>query len=220
MKLPPLGSNRRKRLDARVLRQNDISILILDERWNMLFKNTPKSSSIERLEERLRELLKEESRLIAERNDLANLKKKHMATILSLTDEVYDKDNQEAKKEMLASQSEIKRINERNEAIESMLDNMPKRIKNANLELLEEAINLIYYKFRMGIRRREELKKLIAEQERVIEEARSKMVAYIEEKDALASDNTDIYSYFHDLLGPKVLEKLDRKFFNKKREEK
>jgi hypothetical protein len=215
MKLPPLRSKKRKRLDVRVLRQNDISILILDERWNMLFKNTPKSSSIERLENKLKELLKEESRLIEEQNDLAHLKKKHMAVILSLTEEVFDKDNKEAMKEMQTSQGEIKRISERNKIIDSMLDNMPKRIKNANLELLEEAVNLVYYKFRMGIRRREELNKLIAEQERIIEEARAKMKGYIDEKEALASDNTDIYSYFHDLLGAEVLEKLDRKFFKK-----
>lgn len=215
MKLPPLRSKKRKRLDVRVLRQNDISILILDERWNMLFKNMPKSSSIERLENKLKELLKEESRLIEEQNDLAHLKKKHMAVILSLTEEVFDKDNKEAMKEMQTSQGEIKRISERNKIIDSMLDNMPKRIKNANLELLEEAVNLVYYKFRMGIRRREELNKLIAEQERIIEEARAKMKGYIDEKEALASDNTDIYSYFHDLLGAEVLEKLDRKFFKK-----
>jgi len=215
MKLPLPVPSKKRRLDVRVLRQNDISILILDERWNMLFKDTPKSPSIIRLEDRLKELLKEESRLIAEQNELAALKKKHMERIISLTAEVFDRDNKEAKKEMQTSQSEIQRINERNKVIESMLDEMPERIKNANLELLEEAINLVYYKFRTGMRRREELEKLIAEQERVIEEARAKMKAYIDEKDALASVDTDAYSYFHDLLGPEVLERLDRKFFKK-----
>lgn len=220
MELLPFKAKNKKKLDVKVLRKNDISILILDERWNMLFENTPKSASIERLEQKLKELLKEESRLLAEQNDISALKKKHMEKIISLTEEVFEKDNKDAKKEMQASESEIKRINERNANIDSMLDNMPKRIKNANLELLEETVNLVYYKFRVGRRRMAELERLIAEQEKIVEEARAKMKLYIDEKETLTSDDTGIYSYFHDLLGAEELEKLDRKFFKEKRKRK
>jgi hypothetical protein len=49
--------------------------------------------------------------------------------------------------------------------------------------------------------------------EGLIEETKSKLKEYIDEKETLSQDDTDIYSYFHDLLGGEELEKLDNEFF-------
>jgi hypothetical protein len=86
--------------DKKVLRKNDISLLILDERWNKLFANTAKTQVIERSEQKLRELLKEEARLTAEQKEIAVLKKKHLDNIIRLTPEVFEKDDEAAKREM------------------------------------------------------------------------------------------------------------------------
>ncbi len=198
--------SRNKKFDTRTLRKNDISLLILDERWNKLFINTPKSSSIERSEEKLKALLKEEARLIAEQKEIAAAKRVHMDRIIKLTPEVFEKNDENAKKEMLISEHEIKRINSRSKSIEELLDEMPNRKRQANLELLEETVNIVYYKIGSARKRVKELEKLI-------EEARSRLKEYIDEKETLSQDDTDIYSYFHDLLGGEELEKLDREFF-------
>lgn len=199
---------KRSKLDLKVLRKNDISLLILDERWNRLFATTPKTPAIERCEQKLRELLKEEAHLTAEQKDIAVLKKKHMDNIIKLTPDVFEKGDENAKKEMTRSEREIKRINGRLKQIEELLDNIPGKVKRANLELLDETVSAVYFKIRSSQKRVEELEKLI-------EEARTRLKGYINEKESLSQDDTDIYSYFHDLLGVEELEKLDRKYFGK-----
>ena len=202
----PWKSGHKKKLDIKVLRKNNISLLILDERWNKLFASTPKTSAIERCEQRLKELLKEESRLTAEQEEISLSKKHHMNNIMKLTTDVFDNNDKNAKKEMQLSENEINRINDRVKAIVEMHDDMPDRIKQANLELLEQTVNVVYFKIRSTGKRVEELEKLI-------EESRARLKEYIDEKESLSQDDTDIYSYFHDLLGVEELEKLDKEFF-------
>jgi hypothetical protein len=208
MSLLPWKSNRKVNFDIKTLRKNDISLLILDERFNKLFTNTPKTPVIERCEYKLKELLKEESRLLTEQKEIAVSKKKHMDRIMKLTTAVFEQNDENAKKEMQLSESEIKRINDRSIKIGEQLEGMPERIKQANLELLEKTVSTVYYKIGSSKKRVEELEKLI-------EEAKIKLNEYIDEKESLSQDDTDIYSYFHDLLGGEEIEKLDKGFFGK-----
>lgn len=196
----------KQKFDRKVLRKNNISILILDERWNGLFANTEKTPEIIQCEGELKELLKEQARLTAEEKEIALRKKGCMDKILKLTTEVYEKNNEEARKEMQESEKEIKRINERAVEIEEELDRIPELIKDANLRLLEYTVNMVYFKMRSNQLRVKELESLI-------EEAHNKIKEYIDEKGALTEDYSDIYSYFHDLLGGEELEKLDKEFF-------
>ena len=89
---------------------------------------------------------------------------------------------------------------------EELLGEMPGRKRKANLELLEETVNIVYYKIGYARKRVKELEKLI-------DETRTKLKEYIDEKETLSQDDSDIYSYFHDLLGGEELEKLDKEFF-------
>ncbi|MCX7710268.1 MAG: hypothetical protein N2484_10525 [Clostridia bacterium] len=196
----------KNKFDRKVLRKNDISLLTLDERWNSLFSNTEKSPEILKAEEKLKELLKEQSRLIAESKESAQRKKTCMDKIIKLTTEVYENNNEQAKEEMQNCEKEIKKINERMESIEKDLENMPDLLKETNLELLEHTVNNVYLNIRAKQKR-------VSELETLIEETRNKLKEYIDEKESLSQDNTDVYSYFHDLLGGEELEKLDREYF-------
>jgi len=199
-------SARNGKFDRKTLRKNDISLLTLDERWNSLFANSDKSPEILKSEERIKELLKEQSRLISESKEISHRKKPYMDRIIKLTTEAYDNNNEQAKEEMQSCEKEIKKINERLEGIEKELDNIPDLIKETNLELLEHTVIHVYLNMRAKQKR-------VAELEKLIEEVRCKLKEYIDEKESLSQDNTDVYSYFHDLLGPEELEKLDREYF-------
>jgi len=168
-----------------------------------------KTPAIERSEQKLRELLKEEARLTAEQKEIASAKRHHMNRIMELTTEAFEKGNEAAREEMKHSEREIKRINKRAKSIEEQLGEMPYRLRQANLELLELTVKIVYYKIRSNRKRVEELDKLI-------EETREKLREYIDEKGMLSQDDEDIYSYFHDLLGGEELEKLDMEFFKKR----
>lgn len=205
-----LKGSKKGKLSRGILRKNDISLLTLDERWNSLFISSPKSSDITACEEKLMNLLKEQSRLLAESKEISIHKKKCMEKIMELTPEVFDNNNETAKVEMQACEKEIKRINERTVKLEEEIDNIPDRIKEINLELLEITIKQIYYKMRIDQRREKDL-------EKKIEEMSAKLKEYIEEKETLSKDETSIYSYFHDLLGGEELERLDNEFFGEKK---
>lgn len=206
MSLLPRKSKYSLNFDKKTLRKNDISLLILDERWNNLFHSAEKTPAIGRSEENLRELLKEESRLIAEKKEAAASKKRHMDKIIKLTPKVFEENDSNAKKEMHNSEQLIKKINDRVIKIDEMLEEMPDRLKQANLDLLELTVRVVYFKMRSARKRVEELEKLIGE-------TRDKLKAYIDEKESLSQDDTDIYSYFHDLLGAQELQRLDEHFY-------
>jgi phage terminase Nu1 subunit (DNA packaging protein) len=207
--LLPLPWRKKKILDINVLRKNDISLLILDERWNKLFTNTQKSSGIEQYEKQLKDLMKEQARLLTEQKTIAVLKKNNMDKIINLTPEVFEKNDENAKIEMQLAEKEIKRINNRVKTIEDRLNDIPDEIKQVNLRLLEETINVVYFKIRSAGKRVKELEELI-------DECRAKLKQYIDEKESLAQDDTEIYSYFHDLLGAEELERLDKEYFRSK----
>ena len=199
-------SSPKSRFDRKVLRKNDISLLMLDERYNSLFVNIEKTPEILQCEEKIKELLKEQSRLIAEQKEIQQCKKSCMDKIIQLTTEAFENNNEAAKNEMQDCQKEIQRINDRLVSLEQELDSVPDQIRETNLELLEHSVNVVYFKMRFNQKRVEELEKLI-------DEAHNRLKEYIDEKGALAQDYTDIYSYFHDLLGAEELEKMDKEFF-------
>jgi len=204
----PFTGRPRSRFDRKVLRKNDISLLILDERWNGLFADTPKSLEVIYYEKALKELIKEDARINAESKEIQAIKKCCMDRIIRLTPEVFEKNNENARREMKACEAEIKRINGRMKKIEQELDEMPGRIREINLKLLEHTVNLVYLRIRKSQKRVRELEELI-------ERTRLKLKEYIDEKEKLSQGDTDIYSYFHDLLGAEELERLDNEFFRR-----
>lgn len=142
----------------------------------------------------------------SELKELAHRKKVCMDTIIKLTEDVFDKNDEQAKEKMHSCEKEIKYINERTKKIEEELENCPDKIRDANLELLEHTVNTVYFNMRKNQKRYKQLEKLI-------EVTSHKLQEYTEEMETLCQNDTDVYSYFHDLLGGEELEKLDREYF-------
>lgn len=194
--------------DLKVLFKNDISLLTLDERWNGLFKNMEKTNDIIETENRIKELLKEQSRLISESKEILIKKKECMDSIIKLTTEVFDKNNKEAHTKMQECEKTIVAINKRIKENEERLQDIPKEIREENLLLLEYTVKQVYFSIRENQLRVTELDKQIAE-------ARESLKKMIDERELLAEDYSDTYSYFHDLLGKDELQKLDEIYFSK-----
>ncbi len=194
--------------DLKVLFKNDISLLTLDERWNGLFKNMEKTNDIIECENRIKELLKEQSRLITESKEIAIKKKECMDSIIKLTTEVFDKNNKEAHTKMQECEKSIVAINKKMEENEERLLDIPKEIREENLQLLEYTVKQVYFSIRENQVKVSELDKEIAE-------AKESLKKMIEERELLAEDYSDTYSYFHDLLGKDELQKLDEIYFSK-----
>lgn len=200
-----LSRTSKKIFDKQVLRKNDIGILILDERWNSLFKNIEKTADINAFEIMIKELLKKEAKITTEKKEIEATKKKCMAKILELTPQVYEKHIESAKEEMTKCEIEINRINKRFQEIEDELYKTEIEIKDTNIELLEQAVSVVYFKIRKTQKRKEQLTLLI-------EELKAKLMAAIDEKESITEDSGEVYTYFHDLLGAEELERLDQKY--------
>ncbi len=196
-------------LDIKVLFKNDISILILDERWNGLFKNIVKTAKLIDCENKIKELLKEQARLTAEAKEIAIKKKEYMDGIIKLTTEAFDNNNEEARLKMQECEKSIVSINKRLKEIEERISDVPKEIRQANLELLEQTVKVVYFSIKENQHKVTALDKEIAE-------TREHLKKLIDERGLLAQDDTDTYSYFHDLLGKDELQKLDEIYFNNK----
>ncbi len=194
--------------DLKVLFKNDISLLTLDERWNGLFKNMEKTNYIIECENRIKELLKEQSRLISESKEIAIKKKECLDSIIKLTTEVFDKNNKEAHTKMQECEKSIVAINKKMEENEERLLDIPKEIREENIQLLEDTVKQVYFSIRENQMRVTELDKQISE-------AKESLKKMIEERELLAEDYSDTYSYFHDLLGKDELQKLDEIYFSK-----
>lgn len=195
-----------RKFDRKLLKKNDIHLLILDERWNGLFKDTDKTVEVIESERKLKDLLKEQASLNSELKELNHRKKVCMDTIIKLTADVFDKNDEQAKEKMHNCEKDIKYINERVKEIEEELEIIPDKIKDANLELLEQSVNTVYFKMRSNQKRYKQLEELI-------EVTSQKLQEYTEEMETLRQNDTDVYSYFHDLIGGEELEKLDREYF-------
>ena len=200
--------NKAHGFDLKVLFKNDISLLTLDERWNGLFKNMEKTNDIIECENRIKELLKEQSRLITESKEISIKKKECMDSIIRLTTEVFDKNNKEAHTKMQECEKSIVAINKKMEENQERLLDIPKEIREENLKLLEYTVKQVYFSIRENQVRVTELDKEIAE-------AKERLKKMIEERELLAEDYSDTYSYFHDLLGKDELQKLDEIYFSK-----
>jgi hypothetical protein len=191
--------------DRVVLKKNNISLLILDERWSSLFKNFSKPKAIRAREQKLKSLIKKQAVLTAEQKKDAQIKKNSMDMIIKLASSAND-GNEKAMGKISLCENEIKRVNKRAGDIERELGNTADLIQKTNIELLETTVSIVYIKIRRNRKRREELDK-------IIEQTREKLRGYIDEREQLAEDDTDVYSYFHDLLGAEEIEKLDLQFF-------
>lgn len=205
-----LKRNKKKHeFDIKVLFKNDISLLTLDERWNGLFNKINKTSDIINCEYNIKELLKEQSRLITESKDIAVKKKDLMDKIIKLTTEAFENNNQTAQMQMQESEKNIRDINKRIKTIEDRLEIIPKEIRQANIELLEQTVKVVYFSIRENQQRVQELDKKIGE-------TKDLLMKLIDEREHIAEDDTDTYSYFHDLLGGDELQKLDEIYFQAK----
>jgi chromosome segregation ATPase len=187
------------------LKKNDIVILTLDERWNKLFKIIPISAGVKKQQDFLNKLLGQEAGLYQEQKSIEPEKIKQMNRIMMLTEEAFDKNNEEAKKSLSESKDRIESLNKRAQELDNEIYQMKGRIREANFKLLEETVRYVYSVIEKS---REKEKKLDSE----IEQVKKKLKDLQAERQNLAADWTDVYSFFHTLLGSDELTKLDQLF--------
>jgi len=200
-----LQHKKKLQFDLATLKRNDIVSLTLDERWNRIFKIIPVSPGIKKLQDSLNSLLGKEASLYQEQQNIEPEKRKHMERIITLTQKAFEENDEKAKQMLTESGEKIETLNRRAKELEDELYNMKEKIREANFKLLEETVRYVYG-FMSKYKKKEK------QLDRELEVVKKRLKELQDKRQNLAADWTDVYAFFHTLLGPDELTKLDQMF--------
>lgn len=182
-----------------------IPVLILDPKWHKLFGKTGSSDEIRELEGKLQELLKRQGKLNNQNRDLKKIKNNLMDEIVSNMEGTENNSDAKYEKKLSDNKRLINEANEKLEANEDELMELPRQIDSVNKELMLKTMELCY----------EKLQENTSEIEKIAEwirEVRVKLKKNILKKQEKEVNNAELYSYMHDILGPDLMEIFDMKY--------
>lgn len=199
------STNKLEQQISQAINKNQVPILTLDSRWHTLFPEEKKTANIKRLEGQVNELLKKQGKLIQEAKHLKKLKRNFMQKIVNNMEESNsEKSEMKRIKKLESSQRYIKEINEKLKVYDNELEAIPREIRQVNGELLKASFEICYAELKQN-------KKIIHEMDQWINETRQALKDKIIAKQELVENNTNIYSYMHDILGAEMMEVFDQK---------
>lgn len=177
-----------------------VPLLVLDKRWYNVFQGKFKSSRLKEYEDELNGLLKLQGKLINENKTLKASKKKIMSEIVKNMDDSSKKNN----KKLSHNGKLIEDVNVRIEENEDELASLPRRMQEINEKLMVESMRLCYVRMNENF---SEIENIVEWVNEIKEEVKTNML----KKQQMEEDNARIYSYMHDMIGPKAMELFDKK---------
>ncbi len=195
-------------LDQNIIKKKRIPILIRDNYWKKVFSQKI-NRTMEGLIKQLQKLLTEE----AENNKQLKLrrdrKQQLMAKILTISDLVNSKGEENALSELEKCTAEINTLNAEMEGLLKIVEEYPEEIVRVNLELLKESLRVAYGEF---IDNHEDLGRVNEEINRIRERLN---VLRIEKEDREKKEQA-LYTFIHSMIGHEEIEKLDIHFLKDK----
>ena len=199
----------RKRVDfnisEKVLKKNKIPVLLEHEPWKKCY-STSRSREMEKWYGNLLEFVRENSQVKKSMSQMQTQKRTLMAKIVLLSRELNENSNGNAHDELDNAKAEIEMLNEKIDHSYERLEQLPGDIENANMELLKSTIKHVYENIATD---EVKLKKV----NETIEDKRAELDFLRKERDELSLKVESMYSFMHNTVGSKEMERLDRKFF-------
>ena len=183
------------------LQDKKIPVLTLDNKWYKLFDLTEKTPSIKKQEQALNELIKRQGHLTTEGKDIKRLKKKLMQEIVDL----MELEGAQADKKVEDNKRLIEECNEKIEAYEDELLELPKEIDKVNHALMAETMALCYERLHENAKEIESIGNWIAAM-------RIELKKNVVRKQEREIESQRLYAYMHDIFGADVLEIFDMQY--------
>lgn len=182
-----------------------VPILVLDQKWHRLFAIHGKSEEIKQFEEELNGLLARQGQANQDIKDLKKVKNNLMESIVANMDG-KNEENQDPvlQKKMEENKRLINEVNEKIEACEDELLELPKQIKEKNEDLMLASMDFCYDKLRTN---NEEIGEIAA----WIKQMRIDLKKNIIKKQNREINSKEIYSYMHDIFGAQIIDIFDLK---------
>ena len=198
----------------------EIPLLTLDNKWHQLFTQaqTEIPAEVQRGEVKLNELIKRQGKLNTESKDIRKVKKKLMTEIMEMADLSGGNPDAATEKKMEDNRRLINECNEKMDAYEEEMVELPRQINQLNNKLMLITMEVCYKKLQQNTAELEEIEQWIGEIRRELK----KKVVRKQEKEAM---NHRLYAYMHDIFGADVIELFDMKYnpeekYQKKAQEK
>ena len=197
----------KKKVYTAALEGKKIPLLTLDHKWHQIFQFAEATPEIKKLENKLNELVKRQGKLVTESKEIKKLKKKLMEEIVSRMDSISEKEpDKKTRKKMDANTRLINECNEKLEAYEDELLELPREIEQTNYQLMLLTMEVCYDELKEGATELEEIDQWITQMRR---ELKKKLVRKREKE----VQTQQIYSYMHDIFGAEVIEIFDMNHF-------
>lgn len=182
-----------------------IPILTLDNKWHKLFTQSEFTPELKGLEKTLNDLLKRQAKLNSETKEIRKLKKKLMDEVVILADEMGERPTKKQDKDMADHKRLIEECNEKLDAYEEELVELPRQINQVNNQLMLITMDVCYKKLKYSTKELEEIDEWISGIRRELK----KKVVRKKEKEAVINK---LYAYMHDIFGAEVLELFDMEY--------
>ena len=177
----------------------NIPILTLDERWYHLVNDKIKTDEIAYWEKQVNELLKKQGRLNTDIKDIKKLKKQLINDVV----ENMESDGDNREHVMNHNQRLIQESKDKIANLEDELMELPRELARANERLLTETLKVCYSKMNSNHEDIEVLNKWI-------DATRVKLKKNILIKQDKETNNENMYSLIHDIIGPENCSAVDR----------
>lgn len=185
------------------LRNKEVPLLVVDQKWHRLFAIHGKTQQIQELEDNVNELLKKQAHLKDNHKNLKKIKNQLMKDIVdNMVMSTNESDYDEKDKILSENKRLITEINEKLEQCEDELMELPKKIARANEILMIQSMSYCYDKMHVNSNEANMLAKKI-------KDMRIELKKSIIKKQNRDINNREIYSYMHDILGHDIIDLFD-----------
>lgn len=191
------------------LKNKKVPLLVLDQKWHRLFAVHGKPEEVKEAETEINRLLARQGKLNTDLKDCKKLKNKLMSGIVQNMDENGDSSRN---KKLEESKRMIDEVNEKIEACEEELADIPFQIRDANERLMLFSMDYFYEKLRVNAEESKEIQEWI-------DQVRVDLKKNIIRKQNCDINNREIYAYLHDIFGAGVLDLFDIKYESESEEE-
>lgn len=182
-----------------------IPILTLDNKWHRLFTQSEFTPELKGMEKNLNDMLKRQAKLNTETKELKKLKKKLMDEVVILADAMGERPTKKQDKEMADHKRLIEECNEKMDAYEEELVELPRQINQLNNQLMLITMDVCYRKLQQNTKELSEIEEWISGIRRELK----KKVVRKQEKEAVINK---LYAYMHDIFGAEVIELFDMQY--------
>ena len=190
-----------------------IPVLTLDNKWYKLFPNLSDYPDIVEKVSELNGLIKRQGKLNTEAKEIKRLKKKLMEELVLIVDENRQSPSDAGEKKIEDHKRLISECNEKFEAYQEELLDLPDKIDAVNHELMVFTMDYCYDSMQENTREIVEIAKWITE-------VRIELKKNLIRKQEKEIYNHQMYAYLHDIFGPEVIELFDLKYDPSKQKKK